>query len=338
MSIIDVQNVRKTYPGGIDALDGVSLDIEEGATYGLLGTNGAGKSTLLKMLVGHLAPDSGMIEVAGTDVVDSGTNIRQQVGFLPENVGFPASLTGREALSFHAKMRGISDEHRIDEVLDTVGISEAADRAIAGYSNGMQRRLGLATALLPQPRILLLDEPTAGLDPLGVATFHDIIQSLHETANLTVVITSHVMGEVEKLCDTVAIMHQGRVRAAGGMTKLLDAIGDIVTVTFTIEKSEDIDPVTKIVEEFATDMTQPDERTFRVSIPHKRLPEFFVTLYGDIPIERYQIQENSLETIFRKVIQETENNTSDQTATTTTEQNDGSGPMRANEGTEEGAQ
>ncbi|MDY7081129.1 MAG: ABC transporter ATP-binding protein [Halobacteria archaeon] len=220
--IIEASNVTKTY-GDVTALDGLSLSVNEGSNFGLLGTNGAGKTTLFKLLVGHIRPDSGSVEIAGENVEKAGRKVREVVGYLPEQAGFPSSLTGREVMMYHARMRGIPKSERaerVDDTLETVGLTGDADRRVSGYSNGMNRRLGLATALLPRPEILLLDEPTAGLDPLGVSEFHRIIERLHRDEVSTVVVSSHVLSEVEKLCDSVAVLHNGTLRAEGTVREL----------------------------------------------------------------------------------------------------------------------
>ncbi|WP_255171576.1 ABC transporter ATP-binding protein [Natrononativus amylolyticus] len=226
---ITITDVHKRY-GDVVALDGLSLTIPSGSTFGVLGTNGAGKSTLFGLLVGHDRPDEGTIEVGGLDVEEAGHRVRERVGFLPEHSGFPASLTGREVLSTHARIRGLEDRReRIDEVLDLVGLADAADRAVSGYSNGMGRRLGLAAALLPEPPVLVLDEPTAGLDPRGVSAFHEIIRRIGRETDATVVLSSHVLDEVERLCDEIAVLHDGRLRTAGAVDELC-ATDSTVTV------------------------------------------------------------------------------------------------------------
>ncbi|WP_079978644.1 ABC transporter ATP-binding protein [Halolamina sediminis] len=222
MHAIATTDLTKRY-GDVTALDGVSLSIEAGTTFGLLGTNGAGKSTLFKLLVGHLTPDSGTVTVGGTDVTDAGHRLRDVVGYVPEHAGFPDALTGREVLGYHARLRGVPKAERADRVaaaLGTVGLDDAADRRVGGYSNGMNRRLALASALLDRPRLLLLDEPTAGLDPLGVAEFHRILDRLREESDLTVVLTTHVLAEVEALCDDAAVLHDGDLLFDGAVGEL----------------------------------------------------------------------------------------------------------------------
>jgi Cu-processing system ATP-binding protein len=227
MHAIETTDLTKRY-GDVTALDGVSLSVEAGTTFGLLGTNGAGKSTLFKLLVGHLTPDAGQVTVGGREVSDAGHRLREVVGYVPEHAGFPDALTGREVLGYHARLRGVPKAERPDRVaaaLGTVGLADAADRRVGGYSNGMNRRLALASALLDRPRLLLLDEPTAGLDPLGVAEFHRILDRLRDESDLTVVITTHVLSEVEALCEDAAVLHDGDLLFDGAVDDLRE-LGD----------------------------------------------------------------------------------------------------------------
>jgi Cu-processing system ATP-binding protein len=233
MSDIELRDVRKRY-GTVTALDGVSLDVARGETVGLVGRNGAGKTTLFKLLVGHETPDAGSVTVAGLPA-SAGPAVRERVGYLPEHAGFPPSLSGWEVLGFHARVRGVEDrQRRVERVLRTVGLADAADRAVGGYSNGMNRRLGLATALVGDPAVLLLDEPTAGLDPAGVAAFHDVVESLSRETDVTVVVSSHVLPEIERLCDRVAVLDAGRVAVEGEVADLRRDAGDTTTVVATV--------------------------------------------------------------------------------------------------------
>lgn len=242
MSAIEVRDVTKRF-GDVTALDDLSLSVPEGSIFGLLGTNGAGKTTLFQLLVDHRRPDAGSVEVAGRPAA-SGPSIRECVGYLPQRVGFPPRFTGRETLSFHARMRGVlanERDTRITEVLDIVGLAAAADREIGGYSQGMVRRLGLATVLVGQPRVLLLDEPTSGLDPAGVEAFHDVIERYNADANATVVYTSHTLAEVETVCDRVAILHEGHLLADGTVDDLRRSAGNTVSVTLTMESAATVE-------------------------------------------------------------------------------------------------
>jgi Cu-processing system ATP-binding protein len=228
MNAIELDDVTKRY-GSVTALEGVTLSVEHGRTVGLLGTNGAGKTTLFRHLVGHETPDSGRIEVAGRSP-EAGSAVRERVGYLPERPGFDDALTAREVLAFHAELRGVpaaERDRRVERVLATVGLSEAADRPTGGFSKGMTRRLGLGTVLVGTPSVLLLDEPTAGLDPRGVETFHDVVETLAAGSEVTVVFSSHALAEVEQLCDDVLLLDDGRVRVHGPVDDLRLADGRV---------------------------------------------------------------------------------------------------------------
>lgn len=227
MNAIETTDLTKRY-GDVVALEELNLSVETGTVFGLLGTNGAGKSSLFKLLIGHLRPDAGSVTVVGRDVTEAGHALRRVVGYVPEHAGFSPALTGQEVLDFHARIRGIptaARAERVAAVLETVGLDDAADRRVGGYSNGMNRRLALGTALLHKPRVLLLDEPTAGLDPLGVAEFHRIVERLAAEAGLTVVLTSHVLAEIDALCADVAVLHDGQLQFTGSVDELSE-VGD----------------------------------------------------------------------------------------------------------------
>ncbi|MGB9960734.1 ABC transporter ATP-binding protein (plasmid) [Halobacterium sp. MBLA0001] len=236
MSDIELRNVEKQY-GTVSALDGVSLAIDSGETAGLIGRNGAGKTTLFKLLVGHETPDAGSVSVAGLSS-QAGAALREHVGYLPEHAGFPPSVTGREVLEFHARVRDVAPDtrgRRVERVLNTVGLAEAADRRVGGYSNGMNRRLGLATTLVGDPDVLLLDEPTAALDPTGVADFHEVVEALSRKTDVTILVTSHVLSEVERLCDRVVVLDEGAVQAAGTVADLRRETAETVSVDATVD-------------------------------------------------------------------------------------------------------
>lgn len=269
---IEIDDVHKSY-GSITALDGVSLEISSGTTFGLLGTNGAGKTTLFELLVGHDTPDSGRLAVGGIDVATAGPGVREHIGFLPEQVGFPLRLTGREVLRVHGRIRdlGTDREPRIDEVLSTVGLSTAADRPVSGYSNGMQTRLGLAAALLSSPTVLVLDEPTAGLDPIGVEAFHQLIERISEERDATVLLSSHALGEVERLCDEVAILHDGQLRTVQSVPTLGHEDGTNAEVVITTDSDTNQAQVVESVQRYGSVTVQSDR--IAVSVPPGQVVE-----------------------------------------------------------------
>jgi Cu-processing system ATP-binding protein len=302
MSELEIRNVEKRY-GTVTALDGVSFDVERGETVGLIGRNGAGKTTLFKMLVGHATPDAGTVSIAGLSP-DAGTALRERVGYLPERAGFPPSFTGREVLDFHARVRGVpadKRDHQVARVLQTVGLADAADRRVGGYSNGMNRRLGLATTLVGDPDVLLLDEPTAALDPAGVADFHEIVEALSRETDVTIVVTSHVLSEIERLCDSVVILDEGGVEVAGDVTELRRRAGDTVSVVATVDG--DAAAVAREVSDFAGVTTATAEPP-RVRIECDRTAVFDVLadLRDATDVLDVEVTEPGLDAVFRTTV------------------------------------
>ncbi|MFC6954201.1 ABC transporter ATP-binding protein [Halorubellus litoreus] len=229
--MIEIRNVTKAY-GDVVALDGASMSVDEGATVGLVGTNGAGKTTLFRLLVGHATPDDGTVRVAGREPTE-GPALRERVGFVPEDAAFDPRLTGREVLELHARLRGVPGDdraERVERVLATVGLADAADRRVEGYSNGMTQRLAVGTALVRRPAVLLLDEPTAALDPRGVEALHRVVDRIRERTSTTIVVSSHVLDEVDRLCERVVVLDDGRVQARGSVADLATDAADAVEV------------------------------------------------------------------------------------------------------------
>ena len=300
MTTIRTEDVTKTY-GDVTALDGVSLSVDGGGTVGLLGTNGAGKTTLFKLLVGLDRPDAGRLSVAGVSPAD-GVDVRRRVGFLPEQAGFPDVLTGREVLAFHARMRGVPAPERADrvaETLATVGLADAADRAVGGYSNGMNRRLGLASALVAEPAVLLLDEPTAGLDPRGVDAFHAVVERVATDTDVTVVFSTHALAEVERLCDRAVVLHEGAVRARGSVDELRRLAGDRVTVRLRL--AADADPDAAV----AAAGCPVDARSgteLSLSCPRGDAFDAVAAAREAVDVEGFEVREPGLDAAFREAI------------------------------------
>ena len=225
MPAVSIQNLHKSFPGhwgkgGVYAVKGVSLEIPEGGVYGLIGPNGSGKSTVMKALVGLLSPDEGSCRVFGKPATDAAN--RREIGFLPENPYFYKFLTGAETVRFYGRLcglRGAALRERTAELLHLVGLEHAADRRLGGYSKGMLQRIGLAQALVQKPRLLVLDEPTAGVDPIGSRTIRDIILDL-KGQGMTVFLCSHLLEQVQEICDRVGILYQGCLIAEGSMQEL----------------------------------------------------------------------------------------------------------------------
>jgi ABC-2 type transport system ATP-binding protein len=207
--------------GPVIAVRELSFEVDEGEVFGFLGPNGAGKTSSLNVLLGFVRPTRGRARIYGLDV--SQKEARQRLGFLPEQTYYYKYLTARELLHFYARLFGISGpkaRRKADELLELVGLQDAADKLIGSFSKGMQQRAGLAQALVNDPGILVLDEPTSGLDPIGRMQVRSIIQRL-KSAGRTVLFSSHELGEVETVCDRVAILHQGELKTMGPVAGLV---------------------------------------------------------------------------------------------------------------------
>jgi Cu-processing system ATP-binding protein len=215
---VRVQGLSRHY-GTVRAVDGVDLAIARGELFGLIGHNGAGKSTLFKVMLGLVRPTRGSVQVDGIDVGGNAFRaVRRRIGYLPENVVFYDNLSGYETLRFFARLKG-TPEGECGGLLARVGLGDAARRRLREYSKGMRQRLGLAQALLGDPRLLFLDEPTTGLDPEGIRDFYAILKELQEDG-ATIVLSSHILAEIQQRVDRLAIMAAGRLRAVGSVHAL----------------------------------------------------------------------------------------------------------------------
>ena len=214
---VSVNSVTKSY-GAVQALRDVAFDLRPGRLSALVGHNGAGKTTLIKLMLGLIRADRGAIRVLNEDPAAGEFSARRQLGYLPENVAFNSALTGRETLAFYARLKQIKPASAWP-LLDRVGLMNVADRRVGTYSKGMRQRLGLAQALLGRPRVLLLDEPTTGLDPALRQTFYEIMNELRDDG-ATVLISSHALNELEDRAEHVLIMNRGLLVAQGTLAEL----------------------------------------------------------------------------------------------------------------------
>jgi ABC-2 type transport system ATP-binding protein len=234
MSAILADELVKTYPGDVRALDGLSFSVPDGTVFGLLGPNGAGKTTAVKILTTLSRADAGRAEVAGFDVVRNAADVRRSIGVVGQRHGIDIALTGRENLRLQGRVYGMGGnqlEDRTQALLDQLGLAEAGDRVTRGYSGGMQRRLDIALALVQRPRVLFLDEPTTGLDPEVRAAMWQEIERLTEAEGLTILLTTHYLEEADQLAANLAIVDRGRVVAAGTPDELKGQLrGDSVQV------------------------------------------------------------------------------------------------------------
>ena len=222
MSLIALRDLTRRYPRGVTALDGLTLELEPGI-IGLVGANGAGKSTLIKILLGLLEPTSGEASVMDLDVRTKGTTIRQFVGYMPEYDCLPPDTSATDFVSHMARMSGLPSaaaRERTAEVLRHVGLYEERYRAIGGYSTGMKQRVKLAQALVHDPRLLLLDEPTNGLDPAGRDEMLALVRRTGTEFGIAVIVASHLLGEIERVCDFLVAIDAGRLLRAAPLGRV----------------------------------------------------------------------------------------------------------------------
>jgi ABC-2 type transport system ATP-binding protein len=228
MNTIEVTNLRKTYPGGVEAVKGIDFEVAAGEVFGLLGPNGAGKSTTVGMLTTTIEPTAGSARLAGFDVAAEPLAARRASSVVFQEPVVDRSLTGRRNLDIHARLWGVEPREagaRIDDLAGTLGLTELLDRPAGSYSGGERRRLEIARALVSHPRVLFLDEPTVGLDPRIRSELLDVIAGLRTRAEMTVLVTTHYLDEAERLCDRVAIIHAGRIVALETPAALLAGLG-----------------------------------------------------------------------------------------------------------------
>jgi ABC-2 type transport system ATP-binding protein len=221
-NIIEIADLTKKY-GSFTAVDQLNLTIRKGDIFGLLGPNGAGKSTTILMMLGLTEPTSGSVKVCGIDSTSNPIEVKRRVGYLPEDVGFYSNLNGLENLMFTARLNRIPPEEaeqKAEQLLIRVGLSDAGKKKTGKYSRGMLQRLGLADVLIKNPEVIILDEPTLGIDPKGVREFLELIVSLSKEEGLTVLFSSHDLHQVQQVCDRVGLFVRGKLIAEGDIQTL----------------------------------------------------------------------------------------------------------------------
>jgi ABC-2 type transport system ATP-binding protein len=228
MHAIEVRGLRKTYPGGVEAVKGIDFDVASGEVFGLLGPNGAGKSTTIGILTTTVAPTAGSARLGGYDVTRQPLRARGMSSVVFQEPVVDRSLSGRENIGLHARLWGVpalAARRRTAELVEAFHLSGLIDRRVGSYSGGERRRLEIARALVPRPRVLFLDEPTVGLDPRVRHELLEVIASLRAREELTILVTTHYLEETQRLCDRVAIIHRGKIVALGSPGALLAGLG-----------------------------------------------------------------------------------------------------------------
>jgi len=234
-NIIELVDLTKNY-GSFTAVNRLNLSVKKGEVFGLLGPNGAGKSTTILMMLGLTEPTSGSVKVCGINSTENPIEVKRRVGYLPEDVGFYPDLTGMENLKYIARLNGIPEkdvETKAREMLTRVGLDEQAEKKTGKYSRGMRQRLGLAEVLIKTPEVIILDEPTSGIDPTGIREFLELIVQLSKEEGITVLFSSHNLHQVQQVCDRVGLFVSGKLIAEGNIESLSQKL--FSTESFVVE-------------------------------------------------------------------------------------------------------
>jgi ABC-2 type transport system ATP-binding protein len=299
--VLECSDLRKRF-GDLVAVDGVGFTVAEGETYGLLGPNGAGKTTTISMVCGLLEPDGGDVRVAGRPLTTRSVAAKAAIGYVPQEIALYPDLSGRENLAFFGRLYGLSRADaraRIAEVLDVVGLAERADDQAKEYSGGMKRRLNIGIGLLHRPRLLVLDEPTVGVDPQSRNAILESVERLGEEG-IAVLYTTHYMEEAERLCDRVGIIDLGQLKAEGTRRELVALVGgcdrvllagrgDLAAVVAALSRVEGIQDAS--VADGTVEVLVDDARTM--------LPEL-LRRFGDagVAVTGVEVQQPNLEAVF----------------------------------------
>ncbi len=278
--MLKISNLRKSF-GSLVAVDDVSFEIARGEVFGLLGPNGAGKSTTINMAIGVLSPDSGSVEIegVGSPVL---AEARRKIGVAPQALALYDELSGRENIEFFGRLQGLWGaglRQRVDAVLEAVGLSDRGKDKAGEYSGGMKRRLNLAAALVHDPEVVLLDEPTAGVDPQSRNNIIEMVQTLAK-AGKTIIYTTHYMEEAQKLCDRVGIMDKGKILAMGKVDELVSRFGGDSVVTIRRGEQEDVERTTDPVGAIQRAMVGGGSNVSGVRIDRPDLEMVFLSLTG----------------------------------------------------------
>ena len=290
-TVLELKNVNKTF-GRRKIIDNISLDVKEGEIYGFLGPNGSGKTTTIKMILRLIDSDSGEIKVNGFDTKKQFEKAMECIGAIVENPDMYKYMSGIDNLKLHARIRNI-DEKRIDEVLEMVELKGREKDKVGKYSLGMKQRLGLALTLLHRPKVLILDEPTNGLDPAGIKKLRDILKEIAHKEGVAVFVSSHILSEMQLMCDKVAVIDNGKVVKVEEITKQEEKVE-------TVEiKVKDVNKAIQIIKEKFKLETKQIEGSIEITLPTEDLPKVVKELaIADTEIKAIIPKEHSLEEIF----------------------------------------
>ncbi|MEU8384871.1 ABC transporter ATP-binding protein [Streptosporangium sp. NPDC048865] len=298
---LSCQGLGKRY-GDLVAVQDVGFSVAPGQAYGLLGPNGAGKTTTISILVGLVRPDTGTVRVGGVDLAGEPLRAKSRIGYVPQEIALYPDLTGRENLRFFGRLFGLRRRAlaaRITEVLDLVGLADRADDKLAAYSGGMKRRINIGAALLHRPEVLILDEPTVGVDPQSRKAILDGLERL-VGEGMALLYTSHYMEEVERICDRVAIIDHGRIVADGTRRELVSLVGGADTVELVLDGDVETAFAKLRAVEGVTEAARTGAASVRLMADGGRylLPSLITAVQGHAVVTAAQVVEPDLEATF----------------------------------------
>jgi ABC-type multidrug transport system ATPase subunit len=261
--ILSLKNVSKTYPNGVKALDDVTIDIKAGM-FGLLGPNGAGKSSLMRTIATLQSPDSGSIQLDGLDILNNKIDFRKTLGYLPQEFGVYPKMSAHDLLHYFATLKGVSSKADrntiVDKALEITNLTEVRHKHVAGYSGGMKQRFGIAQLLLNDPKLIIVDEPTAGLDPAERRRFLNVLREIG--TDHIVIFSTHIVDDVKELCTDMAILNGGKILAQSTPKQMVKALqGKVFTKTIDREESDSYESMHNVI---STSFNEDNELTIRV--------------------------------------------------------------------------
>lgn len=295
MAVLSLKNVSKKI-GSHLIVDRLNMSVEEGEVYGFLGPNGAGKTTTIRMIVGLIKPTKGQIQIIGSDVQNQRARALSQIGAIVENPETYAYMTGRKNLTHYARLAGLNPAEtnkRIIEVVKLVKLTERINDKVKTYSLGMRQRLGLAQALLGNPKLLVLDEPTNGLDPAGMREFRDLIREI-ASAGIAVFVSSHLLSEIQLMCDRVAIIKEGQIITEQNVADLIHRTGRSVKVSVS-----DSEKACSVLKENDLEVKVTGQSSIQIKTDADKVPRIIKTLVSeDIDLFAVEPEKESLEDTF----------------------------------------
>lgn len=295
--ILQTENLTKKYKSRV-AVDSLSLEVEKGDIFGFLGQNGAGKSTTIRMALGLVRPTSGRVLLLGHDVSKHPSRALARTGAIIETPAFYEKFSGLQNLKMLSSMSGGAKQKRIEEVLEIVSLKERAKDPVQIYSHGMRQRLGIAQSLLPSPEFIILDEPTDGLDPQGIHEMRHLIHRLRDEFRITVMLSSHLLNEVEQICNRVAIIDKGRLIYQGYVEKL---VANGATVKLTIDRVEDAYNLLANIKTLS--VNRNGDGSLHLKIASEHIPDINALLVGNgIRVTEISLQRETLEQVFLRLL------------------------------------